>query len=145
MWKKGKGKLGILEPLIGAWGASADSPQGKVKCTRRFQWILSSSYVQMTANWEFTHSTYEEIALFGIDRDKNICFWSFASDGKQSQGTLADVTDVHPDAIGFEAQMPAGLARMIYWPGSEEDFHWAVESKTKKGWSRFVEHHYVSV
>ena len=32
-----------------------------------------------------------------------VCFWSFTSDGKRSQGSLADVTDIHPEAIGFEA------------------------------------------
>jgi hypothetical protein len=47
-------------------------------------------------------------------------------------------------AIGFEAEMPAGLARMAYWPGDAEGFHWVVESKTKKGWNRFTEHHYVN-
>jgi hypothetical protein len=31
-------------------------------------------------------------------------------------GAFADVSDIHPEAIGFEAQMPAGLTRMAYWP-----------------------------
>ena len=52
------------------------------------------------------------------------------------------VPDVPPAGFGFGAQMPAGLARMIYWPDETEGFHWAVEAKTKKGWSRFTEHHY---
>jgi hypothetical protein len=38
--------------------------------------------------------------------------------------------------------MPAGTARMIYWPDEESGFHWAVESKVKKGWNRFTQHHY---
>ncbi|MFA5806109.1 MAG: hypothetical protein WC879_15840 [Melioribacteraceae bacterium] len=38
--------------------------------------------------------------------------------------------------------MPADQARMIYWTDEQEGFHWAVESKTKKGWNRFTEHHY---
>ncbi len=69
----------------------------------------------------------------------------FTSDGKRSEGTLADVTDVHPEAVGFEAQMPAGLARMVYWPDEAGGFRWAVESKNKRGWKRFTEHHYTAV
>ncbi|HCV43744.1 MAG TPA: hypothetical protein DGH68_09700, partial [Bacteroidetes bacterium] len=56
--------------------------------------------------------------------------------------TLADGSDVDPQAIAFEAEMPAGRARMIYWPNDEEGFNWAVEAKTKKGWRRFTEHRY---
>ena len=80
--------------------------------------------------------------MIGVNPEKEVCFWSFTSDGKQSNGKLVDVTDVHPQAIGFEAQMPAGTARMVYWPDEEQGFYWIVESKTKKGWNRFVEHHY---
>ena len=97
----------------------------------------------MIVNWEFSDRSYDELAMIGINKEKEISFWSFTSDGKQSQGKLADVTDIHPNAIGFEAQMPAGLARMVYWPDEKEGFHWVVESKTKKGWSRFTEHHYL--
>lgn len=38
--------------------------------------------------------------------------------------------------------MPTGRARMIYWPDEDGGFRWAVESKNKKGWHRFTEHHY---
>jgi len=55
---------------------------------------------------------------------------------------VADVTDLHPEAVGFEAQMPAGLARMAYWPEEDGGFVWVVESKNAKGWRRFVEHRY---
>ncbi|HQR00315.1 MAG TPA: hypothetical protein PLA61_05700, partial [Ferruginibacter sp.] len=84
---------------------------------------------------------YKETALFGI-RDGALSFWSFTSDGKHSQGTLSDGSDVHPEAICFEAQMPAGIARMDYWPNEAGGFNWAVESKNKKGWNRFTQHHY---
>jgi hypothetical protein len=53
-----------------------------------------------------------------------------------------DVSDIHPQAIGFEAQMPAGIARMAYWPDEEDGFHWVVESKNNSGWHRFSHHHY---
>lgn len=141
VWKKGRGKLGILSPLLGSWIAETMSPMGKLKCTRTLEPILGGNYVQLTAKWDFSNKVYEEHSLIGI-QDGAIAFWSFTSDGKNSQGTLADGTDIHPEAICFEAQMPAGLARMIYWPNPEGGFNWAVESKNKKGWNRFTLHHY---
>jgi len=140
-WKKGRGKLGALAPLIGNWLAETDSPRGQLRCTRQFEFVLGNKYIQLDAIWEFADFSYSERALYGIE-DKGIAFWSFTSDGKNSTGKLADGSDVHPDAICFEAEMPAGTARMIYWPDGENGFFWAVESKTKKGWNRFTEHHY---
>jgi hypothetical protein len=140
-WKKGRGKLGIMAPLIGKWVAEADSPRGKFSCSRQFELVLGNQYVRLDALWKFADTAYTEQALYGIDGDA-IRFWSFTSDGKNSTGKLADGSDVHPDAICFEAEMPAGTARMIYWPDGGNGFFWAVESKTKKGWNRFAEHHY---
>jgi hypothetical protein len=140
-WKKGRGKLGVLQPLIGSWVASADSPMGKLKCTRTFSPVLNEKYIELNATWEFSKDSYDEKAVYGINND-TLSFWSFTSDGKRSEGYLADGKDVHPDAICFEANMPAGLARMIYWPDEEGGFYWAVESKTKKGWNRFTKHQY---
>ena len=144
-WKKGRGKLGLFNPLLGTWKASGTSPMGPVVCTREFAEVLHGRYIRLTARWEFGSSVYEEIAMIGINREGEVAFWSFTSDGKNSQGKLADVTDIHPEAVGFEAQMPAGLARMAYWPDEEVGFHWAVESKSQKGWKRFTEHHYKPV
>jgi len=141
-WKKGRGKLGLFDPLLGSWRAMADSPMGKIVCIRSFTKVLEGAYIQLRAKWEFEKGSYEEIAFIGIDSDSEIHFWSFTSDKKQSQGHLVDATDIHEKAIGFEADMPAGLARMVYWPDDKEGFHWVVESKTKKGWNRFTEHHY---
>lgn len=142
-WKKGRGKLGVLDPLIGSWTATAETRLGTVQCTRSFAPVLGGKYVQLTATWKFTEGLYEEHALFGIDDNRKLAFWSFTSDGKRSQGSLADTSDIHPQAVAFEAQMPAGLARMLYWPDELGGFHWAVEAKTKKGWKRFTEHHYL--
>ncbi len=143
LWKKGRGKLGPLEPLLGDWSAQAMTPMGKVRCTRSFTSILGGTRIQLLARWEFgPKKAYEELAIIGTNDDGVVSFWSFTSDGKRSTGTLADVTDVHPEAVGFEGQMPAGLARMIYWPDVDGGFRWAVESKNKKGWHRFTEHHY---
>ena len=160
-WKKGRGRLGALRPLLGKWIAEANSEMGHVRCTRVFDEVLNGAYVQLTARWEFgavpakmkeripdasrlAGRAYEEIALIGVDDGGALCFWSFTSDGKSSQGALADVSDIHRDAIGFEAKMPAGLAHMAYWPAEDGGFHWAVESKNAKGWRRFTEHHYRS-
>jgi hypothetical protein len=144
-WKKGRGKLGIFSPLLGGWLAEADSEMGPVKCHRKFSTELSGKYIRLDAHWEYSRATYDEIAMIGVNRQKEICFWSFTSDGKQSEGKLADVSDIHPQAIGFEAQMPAGIGRMAYWPDEREGFHWVVEAKTQKGWNRFVQHHYLPV
>lgn len=144
-WKKGRGKLGVFQPLLGVWQAEAESEMGPVTCRREFKKVLDGKYIQLTAHWEYPSGTYDEVAMIGVNREKEVSFWSFTSDGKQSQGILADVTDVHPDAVGFEAEMPAGLARNVYWPDEEVGFHWAVESHTQKGWNRFVSHHYKSL
>jgi hypothetical protein len=140
-WKKGQGKLGPLLPLLGTWKTETDSPMGRMTCTRTFESILGGKYIELNARWEFATYVYEELAIVGI-RDGTLSFWSFTSDGKGSQGHIADGSDVHPEAICFEAQMPAGLARMIYWPRDDGGLNWAVESKTKKGWHRFTEHRY---
>jgi len=143
-WKKGRGKLGLVQPLLGKWVAHSDSPMGKVQCTREFTSVLNGSYIELNATWKFGAKSYLEKALIGIN-DGILTFWSFTSDGKKSVGHLSDGTDVHPQAICFEAQMPAGTARMIYWPDEVSGFHWAVESKNKKGWNRFTQHHYQKV
>jgi hypothetical protein len=148
-WKKGRGKLGVLQPLLGQWQTRAESDLGPVRCTRIFEPVMGGSYAQLRARWEYgdpssgqTRKPYEEIALIGAGDDGTVTFWSFTSDGKRSVGRLADVRDCHPEAIGFEAQMPAGLARMVYWPAEDDGFIWVVEARNAKGWSRFLEHHY---
>jgi hypothetical protein len=145
LWKKGRGKLGPLAPLRGAWTAEADSPRGPIRCYREISPVLGGHYLQLDARWEFGPpgaGAYEERALIGAGADGVVRFWSFTSDGKRSEGVLADVTDLHPEAVGFEAEMPAGRARMAYWPAADGGFHWVVESKTKAGWNRFTEHLY---
>jgi hypothetical protein len=143
IWKKSPGKLGVMAPLIGSWKAETDSPMGKMKCTRTFT-TFGKQYVRLIARWEHPKFVYDEAAFYGV-KDGTLCFWSFTSDGKRSEGKLADGTDVHPQAIAFEAQMPAGLARMVYWPNDNGGMNWAVESKNRKGWKRFTLHHYILV
>jgi hypothetical protein len=159
LWKKGRGKLEIFQPLLGRWSAQAESEMGPLRCTRVFEPVLHRAYVRLEAPWEFGPSgakppeacpddslkggrPYEEIALLGAGDDGRVSFWSFTSDGKRSHGGVADVTDIHPEAVGFEAPMPAGLPRMAYWPDGDGGFFFAVESKTAKGWRRFLKHHY---
>jgi hypothetical protein len=141
LWKKGPGKLGALHPLIGAWRAESDSPMGRLVCTRTFTPMPGGKFVELRAEWKFAAFTYVELAVYGI-RDGKLGFWSFTSDGKRSEGYVGNGKDLHPEAVCFEAKMPAGLARMVYWPDGEGGVHWAVESKTQKGWHRFTEHHY---
>jgi hypothetical protein len=141
-WKRGRGKLGILTPLLGNWQAKTDTERGPVACFRSFFPILKGKFIQLNARWEFARGNYEETAIMGINSDGEVTFWSFTSDGKNSVGILKEVTDIHPEAIGFEANMPAGLARMIYWPDGEAGFYWAVEAGVKTGWRRFTEQHY---
>lgn len=146
LWKKGRGKLGAFLPLHGSWVAASESPRGPLRCTRTIEPVLGGHYLSLTARWEFASPgksyAYEEIAIIGAGDEGEIGFWSFTSDGKRSVGKLANVTDLHPEAVGFEAQMPAGLARMAYWPAEDGGFHFVVESRNKKGWSRFLNHHY---
>lgn len=129
MWEKGRGKLGLLDPLIGAWVAQADSPQGPVQCPRRYERVRRGKYVRLEAWWEFSGQAYEELALIGAGESGKLAFWSLTSDGKRSQGDLAGGSDGHPEAIACEAQMPAGLARQLHWPGEGDSFHWAVEAR----------------
>lgn len=133
----------MFEPLIGSWDVTeASEERMNVRCVRTFEKTLQGKYIQLKADWHLPKSVYEDVTLFGVNADKEICFWSFQSDGKNAQGKLADGTDIHPDAVCFEAQMPAGIARQVYWPAEDEGFHWVVQSKTKKGWNTIVEHHY---
>jgi hypothetical protein len=144
-WDEGNGQLGRFEPLIGSWQADADSPQGRIRCFRTFSRTLGGNYVLLEARWELPGMVYEEHALFGVDKSGELVFWSFTSDGQHSEGRLADASDLHPEALGFEAQMPAGLARMVYWPAEGEGFDWVAESKDPNGWNRFVHHRYTSL
>jgi hypothetical protein len=144
-WKKGRGKLGPLVNLLGAWRAESDSPYGRLIVTRRFTPILGGKFIELDCHWAIPEKPYAERCVFGPDAEGTLRFWSFQSDGKPSEGWRASGEDVHPEAIAFEADMPAGRARQVYWPAAEGGFHWAVESRNRKGWKRFVEHHYRAV
>lgn len=142
IWNKGRGKLGLLNPILGHWICNKNSQdRTNPQCTRQIEKTLDGKYIQMITTWHLGDKNYIDHTLIGINPEKEICFWSFTSDGKQSHGKLTDVSDVHPEAFGFEAQMPAGIARQIFWPEGN-GFNWAVESKTKKGWNRFVAQSY---
>ena len=145
-WKSGRGLLGPLKPLLGRWEAQAagPGPASSMHCTRSFELCLGGAWILLSARWDMGGGrAYEETALYGRGDEGKLSFFSFTSDGKHSRGILVDGGDVHPEAIAFEARMPAGLARMIYWPAEEEGFYFAVESRTKKGWNRFMRHHYL--
>lgn len=142
IWKKGRGKLGPLTPLLGDWTAEADTPMGRVTVTRTHR-AFGTGWVEVRVHWELGGGrTYDELAMYGPGADGRLAFWSYTSDGKSSHGVQVDAPDLHPEAIAFQAEMPAGTARMSFWPDAHEGFHWAVESRNRKGWNRFSEHHY---
>lgn len=146
IWKKGRGRMGPMAPLIGRWKAMAETPMGPVACVRDYQ-KFGDLYVRLDAEWLFKSKqadmkSYREVCMFGPDKEGVLTFWSYTSDGKKSCGHLADATDVHPQSVCFEAQMDAGLARQVFWPADAGGMHWIVEARTKKGWSRMAEHHY---
>ena len=138
--------LGPLAPLLGRWVAnSAKMPDGSVgDCAREFA-AFGAGFVRLDASWEMgARGVYREIAMFGQSDDGALAFWSFTIDGKRSTGRLSDASDVHSDAIAFVAEMPAGTARSVYWPDEDGGggFRFAVESKVKRGWNRFLDHRY---
>lgn len=133
-----------MAPLMGCWATDAvDTSNRPLRCTRSFR-ALGKGWIELDASWNLAGDrTYGEIALFGAMPDGELGFYSFTSDGKRSEGRLCDGSDIHPSALCFEAKMPAGLARAIYWPDEGAGgFYFAVESKSKQGWSRFLCHHY---
>jgi hypothetical protein len=144
-WTKGRGLLGPLKPLLGAWVSEPGEQQSNIpaRCTRVLR-PFGQGWIELDARWEISsEQTYREIALFGAMPDGGLGFYSFTNDGKKSEGRLAEALDLGPQAIAFEAAMPAGLARMAYWPLHDgEGFNFTVESRSKTGWNRFLRHVY---
>ncbi len=140
-WKTGRGLLGPLTPLLGVWVSRAEAQDTRMPmtCGRTFR-AFGKGWIELDARWDTgPDRQYREIALFGAVSNGTLGFYSFTNDGKRSEGRLAVGTDVHPQALAFEAEMPAGLARMIYWPlETGTGFNFAVESRNKKGWNRFL-------
>ena len=81
--KKGRGKLGVLVPLLGNWKAEADLPMGKLKRTRVFE-QFGSKYIRLNARWKHPKFVSEELAINGV-RDGTVTFWSFTINGKPAQ------------------------------------------------------------
>lgn len=146
VWKPGRGKLGVFKPLFGRWVHEGDSPMGRVRVERTFASVLGGAYVRMETAWRFgaggAGAAYQETALFGVTAE-GLEVWSFTSDGKHSRGVRVEAPDLHPQALAFESEMPAGRARQVYWPDPDAaGVRWVVESRTVKGWKRFTEHLY---
>jgi hypothetical protein len=141
-WKPGQGKMGFMQPMLGTWLATdPDTPMGKVVCRRAFSKELDGNFIRLEANWDIGEGTktYQEVAHYGLNREKVPSFWSFTSDGGHSEGRLADVETMHAGAKGFEAEMPAGLARFGFWP-TETGMVWAAEAKPKNKWLPMIYH-----
>ncbi len=152
-WKKGRGKLGAFKPLIGSWRAAGDGPMGDFECVRTFREALGGKYVELRADWRFGDALkpgaapgYEDLTLFGPRDETGLGFWSFTSDGKRSEGWLSSAEDIHEKALCFEADMPAGRARQVYYPDPEGlGLRWLVQRQVKKGWSEIAAHLYQSI
>ena len=148
-WKKGRGLLGPLQPLLGDWrtlAAEGGTPASNMACTRSFA-AFGKGWIRLDAVWQIAPGRdYCETAFFGTGEDGALGFFSFTNDGKRSSGRLSDGSDVHSAAVAFEAQMPAGLARFVYWPPEDggPGFLFTVENRTKKGWNRFLRQHFVA-
>ena len=144
LWKNGRGAMGRMAPLLGQWVAEEDSKLGPVRVELRFALAAGNTTVVKQAIWWLRgKKSYEEIAVFCKGDEAPLEFVSFTSDGRRSEGRVTADQDAPSDALVFQAQMPAGLARMLYWKETREGFHWAVESRGKKGWNRFIQHHYL--
>lgn len=62
LWKRGRGKLGVLDLLLGAWEVEAGSPRGPVRCT--MSWVVES---KTKKGWNrFTHHHY--VAAAGAEK-----------------------------------------------------------------------------
>lgn len=112
-------------------------------CTRSFR-TFGKGWIRLEAVWHMgERGDRREAALFGVGDDGALGVFSFNNDGKRSVGRLDDGSDAPPLAIAFEAQMPAGLARMLYWPAEDGDsLRFAVESRNRTGRNRFMLHTY---
>ena len=145
-WNKGRGKLGRFKPLLGSWQPRGDSAMGPLTCTRHFELILNNKWLSLRAVWTYDdpkRDPYEEHCLIGAKDKTTLGFYSFISDGSHSEGILTEATDVHPEALCFEAEMPHGRARQIYSAGADGALLWQVERRVKAGWSPIVTHTYL--
>jgi hypothetical protein len=139
VWKTGRGLLGPLTPLLGDWRATAQMKGQAFECRRSFQ-RLGKGWIRLDAAWDVPNGPYLETALYGPGDDGELAMFSFTSDGRRSMGRRTDGADVDPQALAFKARMPAGVARMVYWPleDGEPGFRFAVENQVKAGWNRFL-------
>jgi hypothetical protein len=145
MWNSGGSGLDVFDPLHGSWiSEPGDMAVASQASCRRAIALFGREFVRLEAEWKLgEQEAYRETAFFGAMLGGELGFWSFTSNGDRSSGVRVSAADIHPEAIGFEAQMPAGAARMVYWPTSEGGaFSFAVEARTNAGWSRFVHHRY---
>src|SRR5665213_2779618 len=74
-WKKGRGKLGVLDPLLGDWIADVVTPRGPVRCRRTLAKTLGGARIEMRVRWEFGKDrAYEELAIIGVGDDRAVRF-----------------------------------------------------------------------
>ena len=136
-------RLRLLDPLLGEWVARGESPLGPYTCRRRFSRVLRRTHVQLDTYWEYAADTFDERTIFAPHEDFGLQFWSFSSNGEQSNGHLTAAGGLSEQAVVFEALTPSGRMRMSYWPtGTNDVVVFVVDTKSRSGWSRLLEHHY---
>ena len=127
------------------WIFQGTGSMGDYTCERRFERILGGKFVRMEVLWQVAKHTYGEVAIFGktapgVDSShKGLCFSSFTTEGKASLGLQVTPEDLSTGGIAFEADMPAGRARMMLWPEGREVLWLTVASRNASGWKPFLE------
>ena len=135
--------LVLLDPLMGEWIAEGESPTGPYLCRRHFSRILGGQHVQLETHWEYVSSTYDELTIFGPDEIHGLQYWSFSSSGEQTAGHLSSAGGLSEQAVVFDSLAPVSRLRYSYWPtGAGGVVVFVVESKSVRGWTRLLEHHY---
>ena len=139
----GPDPLQLLDPLIGEWIAEGESPTGPYLCRRRFSRILGGRHVQLDTHWEYVSSEYDELTIFGPDEVHGLQYWSFSSNGEQTAGHLISAGGPPEQAVVFDSLAPVSRLRYSYWLiGASGVVAFVVESKSRAGWTRLLEHHY---
>lgn len=83
-WKKGWGKLGFLQLLLGIWCVEdLKMKMGFVVCMCIFEMIFDGKFICLIVDWDIGEGvkSYQEVVYYGVDCDRVVLFWSFMFDG----------------------------------------------------------------
>ena len=118
-WKKGRGLLGPLQPLLGSWRtvhSEGGTAAANMACTRRFE-AFGKGWIRLDAVWQVGPGPdYVEAAFFGAGEDGALGFFSFTSDGKSDAffgtnvGLVEDCRPLFPPLSELATLVAAKLA-----------------------------------